>query len=243
MADIPDYYATAIVRGLHDSELITLAVDAQGRIIMVPYGTTTIEGSATVTQAEKDREIRGFDGTTLRTLAVDSAGRMIMLAKAMHDTTLTNVLCDAAGNLQANLKVQDLSEIINRPKYGGCKQSTFSDELEPNSWTTIYNITSKGVIYGGFLATGSTINIGTNRLRITIDNTAMLLPSIAGLSTWALTHPAATLVFLVRYNATTHDHTLQFTRDITFESSYKVEYWNRTAQPCDVDSELYYALV
>jgi len=69
----------AVIKGTDGVELRVLKVDAEGRIIMVPYGVTTVQGTATVTQAAKDREMQGADGAVLRTIAVDAAGRIIMV--------------------------------------------------------------------------------------------------------------------------------------------------------------------
>ena len=93
---------SAILKGEKpDTSLGNVAVDASGRIIMVPYGTTTVAGTATVTQAEKDREIQGADGATLRTIAVDSSGQIIMVPRGQSGNYMS---VDASGYLSAILK-------------------------------------------------------------------------------------------------------------------------------------------
>jgi len=61
------------VQGAEGENLRTIAVDASGRIIMIPYGTTA------VTQEDSAREMQGAEGETLRTIAVDAQGRIIMV--------------------------------------------------------------------------------------------------------------------------------------------------------------------
>jgi len=93
---------TALMKGAKpDSVLATVALDASGRIIMVPYGTTTVAGTATVSQAEKDREMQGADGATLRTVAVDANGQMILVPRGQSGNYMS---VDASGFLTAVLK-------------------------------------------------------------------------------------------------------------------------------------------
>lgn len=95
-------FLAAILKGQKpDTTLATVALDASGRIVMVPYGTTTVEGTATVTQAEKDREIQGADGATLRTVSVDADGQMIMVPRGQSGNYM---LVDSDGFLTAVLK-------------------------------------------------------------------------------------------------------------------------------------------
>ena len=117
-------FLAAILKGQKpDATLATVALDASGRIIMVPNGTTEISGTATVTQAAKDREVQGADGATLRTLAVDASGQLIMVPrgqsgnymaidaagfmtavlKGAHDSVLTTIGVDANGRIDAFL--------------------------------------------------------------------------------------------------------------------------------------------
>jgi len=114
----------ALMKGeLAGGGLGVVALDASGRIIMVPYGTTTVAGTATVTQTDKDREVQGADGDTLRTLAVDGNGQLVMvprgqsgnymaidadgymtaILKGAHDSALTTIAVDANGRIDAFL--------------------------------------------------------------------------------------------------------------------------------------------
>ena len=88
------------IQGVDGVDLHTIAVDSSGRIIMVVYGTATIEGTATVTQDSAVREIQGADGVTLRTMAVDGAGRAIMVPIGQSGNYL---LIDAEGRMSAVL--------------------------------------------------------------------------------------------------------------------------------------------
>jgi len=92
----------AIVKGLAPGDVLTaIAVDASGRIIMVPYGTTAVAGTATVTQVAKDREVQGADGATLRTLAVDASGQLVMVPRGQSGNYMA---VDANGFMTALAK-------------------------------------------------------------------------------------------------------------------------------------------
>ena len=243
MADIPDYYATAIVRGLHESELITLAVDSAGRIIMLPYGTTTIAGTATVSQAEKDREIKGADGVTLRTIAVDAAGRIIMLAKAMHDATLTNVLCDAAGNLQANLKVQDLSEIINRPKYGGALLSQGYVDFDTIQVKTLATISGKGMTYGGRIWCRTANVTKLDDPWVLLDGTTIEYLPLEDMDAFAMNDPTTDIIRLKRYDPEAPAFVVGIVSGYTFETSLQFKWRHSTPDDVRVYYNIVYALV
>jgi len=116
----------AIVKGLAPGDVLTaIAVDASGRIVMVPYGTTTVEGTATVTQAAKDREIQGETGSGLHTIAVDGSGQMIMVPRGQSGYYMSVddegylaaiMLGLKSGGLKAVVAVDDAGQIIMVPR-------------------------------------------------------------------------------------------------------------------------------
>ena len=91
------------MQGVEGVTLRTVAVDADGQIIMVPRGSTgnymavdangylgailkaaaevTIPGDVNVTQEASTREMQGAEGVTLRTVAVDANGQIIMVPR------------------------------------------------------------------------------------------------------------------------------------------------------------------
>ena len=98
------------MQGAEGETLHTVAVDAQGRIIMVAYGTTVVSGTATVTQDDSVRQVQGAEGENLHTLAVDAAGRIIMVAygttvvsgtaTVTQDDSIRQMQGDGVGGLQ-----------------------------------------------------------------------------------------------------------------------------------------------
>lgn len=100
----PDWTQVTWLIGNYEGTPTLVAVDDQGRLYAVLYGTISVEGEVDVTQAEKDREIQGSDGATLRTIAVDELGRIITLIKGVHNGTLTPVAVDAGGQIYTLVK-------------------------------------------------------------------------------------------------------------------------------------------
>ena len=120
----PDNSGLTEIQGLDGTTLRVIAVDASGRIIMLPYGVLTVDGTVDVVQVDSTREVQGIDGAVLRTLVVDGAGRLIMVPrgasgyymnvdlngylssvmKGLDGVTLRTIAVDASGNIIGILK-------------------------------------------------------------------------------------------------------------------------------------------
>jgi hypothetical protein len=115
----PDYNKLSAIQGLDGTTLRVVAVDASGRIIMLPYGVLDVIGTVDVNQIDSTRTVQGLDGAVLRTLVVDGSGRLIMvpigasgnymsvdasgylssIMKGIDGVTLRTIAVDAAGNI------------------------------------------------------------------------------------------------------------------------------------------------
>jgi len=80
--------------------LVPVACDPSGRIILLPYGTQTVE------QDDPTRTIQGIDGITLHTLAVDAQGRLIMLPYGWDGTAYRKLKVDDEGRMIGVMKGQ-----------------------------------------------------------------------------------------------------------------------------------------
>lgn len=111
----PDYtHLRQILARDADGNLVPVACDPSGRIILLPYGMQT------VAQDDPIRTIQGADGATLHTIAVDASGRMIMIPygttsvdgtvnvdqndldrtmQGLDGATLRTIMVDAAGRM------------------------------------------------------------------------------------------------------------------------------------------------
>lgn len=97
----PDYTRRVKLYAWNGTDLVPVLVDDDGRIVMVPYGTATIEGDVDVTQVDNVREIQGVDGVTLRTIAVDNAGNIVGVLKGLYGTELKTIKVDSEGRMIA----------------------------------------------------------------------------------------------------------------------------------------------
>jgi len=80
--------------------LVPVACDPSGRIILLPYGTQT------VAQDDPLRTIQGADGLTLHTIAVDSEGRLVMLPYGWDGATYRPLKVDDEGRMIGVMKGQ-----------------------------------------------------------------------------------------------------------------------------------------
>jgi hypothetical protein len=120
----PDYNKLSAIQGLDGTTLRVVAVDASGRIIMLPYGVLDVIGTVDVNQIDSTRTVQGIDGAVLRTLVVDASGRLIMVPigasgnymsvdangylssvmKGIEGANLRTIAVDASGNIIGILK-------------------------------------------------------------------------------------------------------------------------------------------
>jgi len=97
----PDYTRKVKIYAWDGTNLVPVKVDSDGNIIMVPYGTLTVDGAVDVSQTDSIREIQGADGVTLRTIAVDSSGNIISVIKGDYLGSLKNIKVDEDGRMIA----------------------------------------------------------------------------------------------------------------------------------------------
>jgi len=130
------------MQGAEGETLRTVAVDANGQIIMVPRGSTgnymavdangylgailkaaaevTIPGNVSVDQNDSVREMQGAEGETLRTVAVDANGQIIMVPRGQSgnylgvdtDGYMTTVIKGVFGATYKTLATDDEGNMI-----------------------------------------------------------------------------------------------------------------------------------
>lgn len=187
--------------------------------------------------------LKGLYGTELKTIAVDVLGRLYAVLRALYGVTPKDVQCDTNGNLTLNLKAQDLSEIINRPKYGGALQSSATVNLTASGENVFVTVSGKGILYGGFIMSLDS-NIQTlDEPRIYLDGQLLSRWSWDSLKTYGLIQPDASIISLLVYDTTSPVYTAVLRYGITFESSISLRYWCTTATSRYLTYSLLYALV
>lgn len=120
--------------------------------------------------------------------------------------------------VDADIISQTLAEVITRNKYGVLQHYAASGSGELG-YTTLFSVTGKGIIYGGFLNTSHKDAF----LRITIDGTIINTPSHDSLNTLGIISPEQYLVFSLFHDAVNDSYNMGIKSGITFETDYKVE--------------------
>jgi len=187
--------------------------------------------------------IKGLYGTELKTIQVDELGRLYAILRALYGTTQKDVQCDASGNLTLNLKAQDLSEIINRPKYGAANQSLFSDVVAEGTDGTLLNVSGKGILYGGYINADSLVSKKTDYFFSLIDGVTFTSQTFYQLMYHGVTYPTSNIFQLMLYDDTNFKYSVCLMSGITFETSLKIVYHNASASGVSVYSKIFYALV
>jgi len=187
--------------------------------------------------------IKGLYGTELKTIQVDELGRLYAILRALYGTTQKDVQCDASGNLTLNLKAQDLSEIINRPKYGAANFAGGEIVVTANAETLLTTVLGKGIIYSGSFFTAWTSSQENSNVRLYIDGTLISSPRWGGMFTWAQASIHNTVIYLLCYDSVNFKYSAAISPFITFETSVTLKYLERHGGTPTVNGGVWYALV
>lgn len=141
-----------------------------------------------------------------------------------------------------NLVLQEIAELTIRPKYGGARDLKDDKSCDSGKWTELFTISSKGMIYGGWVNQYFTGNDGYSSVKLTIDelefaNYTFAIGRDLG-SPSAFIYP----IYCVMWDSTTNEYEVCFSYGITFETSLKVEVYN-LGDTGDFSYEFHYALV
>lgn len=173
---------------------------------------------------------------TLSTLAVDIAAATV--AKMNVD-----IIAQTIANLDINVNAQSLSEIINRPKYGGAIQGIINQLVVGVGTGTLIEIAGTGIIYGGFLRVYPLVSHKTDYPMITVDGNLfaagytpeyLMKDYLCGYDyVWKL----------INYNDVDFEYVIGIIAGITFESSIKLQWYNSIADTILVGGRLIYATI
>jgi len=85
------------IQGKYGTELIPVAVDENGNIRVLIQGVPEITGNVNATDVNTVKQIQGYDGTQYRTLAVDSDGHLVAVIKGEYAGALKTVATNEQG--------------------------------------------------------------------------------------------------------------------------------------------------
>lgn len=192
--------------------------------------------------------LKGWDGSDLQTIKCATSGELYILLSALYNSTIKPLKCDTNGNAFLNVKAQDLAEIINRPKYGAAHGEGADVTVDPGETYTLYNISGKGIVYGGAVWTPNPpVPTGVNQVDSSVtvlaDGEGLNAARFTYLNTLGLFLPTSMVTYLTAYDTTSHIYAVAITPGITFETSLKVQYIENNLENPSVGATLLYALV
>jgi len=222
MSDYPDFTITALLKGIYDEKPKALAVDVEGNLNAL---------------------LKGWFGTTPKPLNLDVAGNITAMLKAMNVTTPINVQADAGGNVQMTLIAQELSELINRFKYGAPDLDYISEDVLPSEYPTVFFLAGKGQIYTAYIHVDSTISHKTDRIYVNLDGQRLTTHSYAELQDYNMIAPTSYPMALIKYDETNFIYTVNMCVGYTFESSVEIIYYNFAVNTIYVYGEVVYSVI
>lgn len=142
-----------------------------------------------------------------------------------------------------NVEVQDLAQLIVRPKYGGAQFSEVSGAVGANTKTYALAISGKGVIYGVYAWVKSTASQEDDYFGATVDGEDVPLPTFKESLNHNFIRHAGVEAQLSVFDEVNwrYGGTLNFGK--TFESSFIIYYAEAHGRNPTVSLMAYYALI
>lgn len=113
----------------------------------------------------------------------------------------------------------------------------------PVGWTTLFEISAQGMVYGGFVASANDVSHKDDIVRVTVDNTIVFQLPFSSLINTGQDAPDMTFCRLMRYDDTDFDYGVGIRPNFTFESGFNVAYDNNEADTTWVVSHIFYATI
>lgn len=222
MSDYPDFTITALLKGLYAGDPKALAVDVEGNLSAL---------------------IKGWYGTTPMPLNLDIDGNITAMLKALNVAAPINVQADAGGNIQVTLIAQELSELINRFKYGAPDVSSFADSVLAGNTEEIFSVAAKGQIYSAYVNLESTGSLALASVESQLDAQSMEAITLADMMERQLVLGTKHPVVLTRYDDVNYKYTVMIMPGFTFESGCEIYIVNGSATDIDFDGKFYYSTI
>lgn len=142
-----------------------------------------------------------------------------------------------------DIKLQTIAELTNRPKYGGAQRSAAEKVVSASAETDLVSVSGKGMIYGAIISLdhSSTQKLGTPRLYI--DGNKMSDWNFFTLNSFNVVAPYGSAFFLVAYDDVNFIYVALTGYGYTFETSFKLSYFENNGGTPSVRGRAIYALV
>lgn len=142
-----------------------------------------------------------------------------------------------------DVKLQELSQMIVRPKYGGGLLAWGSKEVTADVQNTLVGVNGKGMIYGGVVWLDYTYSQGNSEVWLGVDGYTITNLSFAKLLAYGITKPGNWPVSLNKMDGTNLIYSVGISFGITFESQVVLAYNEQNSTTPTVHFRLIYALI
>ncbi len=142
-----------------------------------------------------------------------------------------------------DITYQTLSEITNRPKYGGGNMDTSVVLVGANEKAEIIEVIGKGMLYGGSLRVAMTSVQYLSRPILEIDGVEIANLTLYTLDIFGYVVEHSMPMYLLRFNEVEFIYAVGISSGITFETSFRILYHEGHGVAAIASSDVVYALV
>lgn len=148
------------------------------------------------------------------------------------------------GMQHVNIAAQDIAELTQRPKYGALTLAYFTGLISAVSMVTLYTISGKGMIYGGFVFSASTIaSHSSDGIYCIVDGFALQAFSFLDQNNREFNSNWTDMMYIKKFDDINWKYSLCFSHGITFESQIQIKYYNSQVSNTAVESYLYFSAI
>lgn len=181
--------------------------------------------------------------TTYIPIALDVDGFITATMKGAYDAVLKTIAVDSDGVMKANISVQDLAELIMRPKYGSAAQESHSVTLTASGSNTLKTITGTGILYGGRIWTIDSDIDTADEIELWVDGVVFADMNWVAMKNSNYTVPEPAGIYIVHYDTVEPRYVCGLIGGITFETSISLRYVCADATARTMSYGLLYALI
>lgn len=142
-----------------------------------------------------------------------------------------------------DIKLQDLSELTIRPKYGKAVLASGSAVAAANTGTFLTVVFGKGRLYGGSVWLDYTLTQANSEIRLFTEQVYISSLSFFRMLEYRITNPLSSVVFLNKFDGVNYVYSAGISGDLTFESYLALAYFEKHGFTPTVHYRLLYALI
>jgi len=136
-----------------------------------------------------------------------------------------------------------LSELTNRPKYGGAQSSSGSTAVTANDTTILTNVSGKGMTYGAFIALDHDASQKNSIPQLIIDGQVMSSTKFYSMWLYNIGYAGSFPIVLNWYDDTDFVYCVTVSYGLTFETNVALRYYEDHGDTPTVHYRLVYALI